>query len=132
MSAVFGTDEKEPHESELSAITDDGSATHQITIALGGDETLGVRGPEYAGIVQTRIPAFASGPVDQHVQLLTAHISNQQIACAHDRLCAVAAGFKPLHRLKKCRMRYYKDQCRFKKAMKHRDRLYDTGMNHDE
>jgi hypothetical protein len=48
---MLRADDEDAHEAEAARVGNDGATADQLTVALGGNEVLGVGVPEYLGIV---------------------------------------------------------------------------------
>ena len=61
----LGPHDEQAHEAERAVVADDGAAADELVTQLGRDEGLGVRLPEDAGVVESRVPALVGGPAHE-------------------------------------------------------------------
>ena len=75
-AAIGGPDDEEAHEAEGILVSGDGAPANQLAVNLGGDEGLGVGGPEQVGIMKAGVPALRGGPGDEVADLGTGHLAD--------------------------------------------------------
>ena len=61
----LGSHDEQAHEAERSVVADDGATADELVSQLGRDEAPGVRLPEDAGVVESRVPALVGGPAHE-------------------------------------------------------------------